>query len=121
MAYTITLFVHTSEPVAHQAARQLVDELERRDPAVTATPVNDGVGWISYDLSTDRDLRDDLDDLIRDLLPPDPQDGSVSIEVNTRPDVVKRQIEWGLQNGGPPSLTACDGLVEIILTGGLID
>jgi hypothetical protein len=121
VAYSITLFVRTSEPVAHRAAQQLVNEIVQRDPAVTATADGDGVGWISYDLTTDRDLRIDQDDLIGDLLSRDPASGSVSMEVNTRPDLVKSQIEWGLRNGGPPSLTDCDGLIEITLVGDLID
>jgi hypothetical protein len=121
VASTIMLFVHTSEPVAQRAIQQLIDQVVQREPTATAKPDGDGVGWATYELSTGRDLRAELSDFERDLLPPDPRSWPVSVEVNTRPDLMKEQIAWGQQNGGPPSLERCDGLVSITLSGNLVD
>lgn len=121
MAFIIMLFVRTSEPVAQRAIQQLIDQVVQRAPAATAIPDGDGLGWASYELSTGRDLRAELSDFERDLLPPDARRWPVSVEVNTRSDLMKDQIAWGLQNGGPPSLERCDGLVNITLSGHLVD
>jgi hypothetical protein len=48
-------------------------------------------------LSTGRDLRAELSDFERDLLPPDPRRWPMSVEVNTQPDLMKEQIAWGQQ------------------------
>ena len=79
------------------------------------------MGWASYEVSTGRDLGAELSDFERDLLPPDPRSWPISIEVNTQPDLMTEQIAWGRQNGGPPSLERCDGLVAIALSGRLVD
>jgi hypothetical protein len=121
VASTIMLFVRTSEPVAQRAIQQLIDQVVQREPIATAMPDGDGVGWASYELSTERDLRADLSDFERDLLQPDPRSSPISVEVNTRPDLMKEQIAWGLQNGGPPPLERCDGLINITLSGHLVD
>jgi hypothetical protein len=121
VAYTITLFVRTSEPVAQRAAEDLVSQLARRDPRVTGVPSGDGVGWASYELITDRDLHAQLSDFERDLLPPESRVGPISVTVTTRPDSVTRQVAWGLENGGPASLDNCDGFVEMTLVGDLHD
>ena len=121
MAYTITLFVRTSEPVAQRAAEDLVSQLSQRDPSMTAVPSGDGVGWASYELVTGRDLHARMTGFERDLLPREPVAWPLSLTVDTRPDSVKRQIAWGLQNGGPLSLDSCDGIVEVTLVGDLHD
>jgi hypothetical protein len=121
VAYTISLFVRMSEPVAQRAAEDLVRQLIQRDPGVNGVPTGDGVGWASYQLITGRDLHAQVSDFERDLLPPEPRFWPLSVTVNTRPDSVKRQIVWGLENGGPLSLDRCDGLVEMTLVGDLHD
>lgn len=117
MAYEITLFVRTSEPVAQRAAEDLVSRVARRDSSVTGVPTGDGVGWSSYELTTGRDLATHLSEFDRDLLPPELGAQSLSVTVTTRPDSVKDQIAWGLENGGPSSLARCDGFVNLTLVG----
>jgi hypothetical protein len=117
VAYQITLFVRTSEPVAQRVAGELVSRVAQRNPSVTGVPTGDGVGWSSYDLTTGRDGAAQLSEFERDLLPPELGVQSLSVAVTTRPDSVKDQIAWGLENGGPPSLAGCDGFVTLTLVG----
>ncbi|MCM0673912.1 hypothetical protein NCC78_04210 [Micromonospora phytophila] len=121
MAYMITLFVRSGEPVAQRAIHRLAQEVTRRDPAVTTTAAGDGVGWAAYELSAERDLREQVSNLELDLLPPDPKSWPVLLQANTGPQAVKAQIEWGLTQGGPQVLTSCDAFVELSLSGHLID
>jgi hypothetical protein len=121
VAYEITLFVRTSEPVAQRAAEDLVSRLAQRDSSVTGVPTGDGVGWSAYDLSTGRNVAAQLSEFERDLLPPELGSQSLSVTVTTRPDTVKDQIAWGLENGGPSSLASCDGFVRLTLVGYLHD
>lgn len=121
MAYTITLFVRTSESVAQRAAGFLIDELVQRDPSVAATAIGDGVGWASFELVTNTDLRCQVSAFERDLFDTDLPIWPLAMTLNTRPDSVRDKIAWGLENGGPPSLNHCDGCIELTLVGHLQD
>jgi hypothetical protein len=121
LAYTITLFVRTSEPVAQRAAGDLVGQVVQREPGVSVVPQGDGVGWASYELSTARDLRGQVSDFERDLLPPDLRVWPVAFTVHTGPATVKERVARGLRNGGPAALGRCDGFVELVLVGHLQD
>jgi hypothetical protein len=45
----------------------------------------------------------------------------ITVEVNTRPDVVQESVRELLEEGGPAALAGCDILVQIHLVGPLTD
>jgi len=54
-------------------------------------------------------------------LPPDASSSPVLLQLNTQPDAVKRQVEWGLRNGGPYAVATSDTLIELTLSGYITD
>jgi len=121
LAYTIRMFAQSGEPVAQRAILQLIEATVSLDPAITATPYNDSVGWAAYEVSALRVPAEEPDDLLRDLLPADASSSPVLLQLNTRPDTVKLQVDWGLRNGGPAAVASSDTLIELILSGYLTD
>ncbi|MFC0533093.1 hypothetical protein [Phytohabitans kaempferiae] len=105
------------EPVAQRALAFLVDAVSVRDPDISSSPGSDGVGWASCELSSSRDVASSMDDLERALLADPVKVWPVFLAVNTRPDMVKDMIRWGLDQGGPDALSRCDAFVEISLSG----
>jgi hypothetical protein len=111
VAYTITLFVRTSEPVAQRAGEYLVSQVVQRNQGVTATATGDGVGWASFELVTDHDLRSQVSVFERDLIDTELPIWPLSMTLTTRTDSVKDQIAWGWKEVAlRHSTTATDSL-----------
>ncbi|PWU60068.1 hypothetical protein DLE60_13115 [Micromonospora globispora] len=121
MAEVSTLFLRSGEPVAQRLLDELVAELRVRYPVVAATPVGDGVGWASCELSSDRDVAGEARARYPTAVAVDEQTTPVALRVVTRPDTVKDAVNHGLAQGGPVDLTLCDTLAEITTSGYLLD
>ncbi|MDO3684880.1 hypothetical protein [Micromonospora sp. C28ISP2-4] len=121
MAEVMTLFMRSGEPVAQRLLDELVAEIRRRYPVVAATPAGDGVGWASYELSSDRDVVAEARDRYPTAVAAGEQTSPIVLRVVTRPDAVKSAIDHGLDQGGPVDLTFCDTLAEVATSGYLLD
>ena len=116
------LFGTAEEPVAQHARARFIEEILNRDSLARALLVGDGVGWAAFDLTSERDPRQEMHTLLLELAAPDLSAAhSLSIEVVTRRDLVAEMTTSYQAMPGAPDLSSCDLYVSMRLDGGVTD
>jgi hypothetical protein len=121
VAYNLYLLAQSGEPVAQRAILHLIDAAVRVDSTISSAPHGDGVGWAAYDVSTSRALSDLPDDPLLDFVGPEKSSGPILLQLDTRPDSVRHQVESARRRGAPAAVAGSDTFIELTMSGHTTD